>query len=293
MNHHHLRSGAGTLTILTGLSVLSGTFSAVAFAQDQDANSTDSTTTTEVISSEPIAFSTREVHDAILPEGVKFTVQEGHDGKKDTVKTSTASVAAGLARTSSEINTTISQAPTEKVVRVGTNKDSSVPGVDAVVAEKERLKKAENAAKERAERESRQKAAQQAVVSAQASSLTSGAGMSSGASPAPVGSVDVSASGVTTPEENRAFLASIVSGEELRCADAVVNKESGYQTQATNPSSGAYGVAQSLPASKYASHGADWRTNGKVQILWMKDYVDERYGGFCGALNFHHQNNWY
>lgn len=105
--------------------------------------------------------------------------------------------------------------------------------------------------------------------------------------------IDRSANGVTTPQENREFLMSITSPQEFRCADTIINRESKYVTTATNPYSGAYGVAQSYPAGKYASHGADWRTNGKTQILWMKDYVNNRYGGWCNALNFHNSNGWY
>lgn len=105
--------------------------------------------------------------------------------------------------------------------------------------------------------------------------------------------IDRSANGVTSPEENRDFLMSITSPEEFKCADSIINRESKYITTATNPYSGAYGVAQSYPAGKYASHGGDWRTNGKTQILWMQDYVHNRYGGWCNALNFHNGNGWY
>ena len=55
----------------------------------------------------------------------------------------------------------------------------------------------------------------------------------------------------------------------------------------------AYGVVQSLPAEKMASAGADYRTNYRTQINWGLQYIQDRYGSPCGALNFHYANNWY
>jgi len=52
-------------------------------------------------------------------------------------------------------------------------------------------------------------------------------------------------------------------------------------------------VVQSLPAEKMASAGADYLTNYRTQINWGLQYVQERYGSPCGALNFHYANNWY
>ncbi|WP_394436304.1 aggregation-promoting factor C-terminal-like domain-containing protein [Streptomyces sp. SGAir0957] len=52
--------------------------------------------------------------------------------------------------------------------------------------------------------------------------------------------------------------------------------ESGWRWNATNPSSGAYGIPQSLPASKMASAGSDWRTNAATQIRWGLGYIKGR-----------------
>lgn len=60
--------------------------------------------------------------------------------------------------------------------------------------------------------------------------------------------------------------------------------ESGWRVDATNPSSGAYGIPQALPASKMASAGADWRTNAATQIAWGLDYIKQRYGTPSFAL---------
>ncbi|MCB5273196.1 hypothetical protein BJG92_00711 [Arthrobacter sp. SO5] len=80
---------------------------------------------------------------------------------------------------------------------------------------------------------------------------------------------------------------------EMQCLLKLWTKESDWKTTATNASSGAYGVVQSLPAEKMASAGADYRTNYRTQINWGLNYVKQRYGSPCGALNFHYANNWY
>jgi colicin import membrane protein len=80
---------------------------------------------------------------------------------------------------------------------------------------------------------------------------------------------------------------------QMQCLKKLWTKESEWRTTATNPSSGAYGIVQSLPAEKMATAGADYRTNYRTQINWGLDYIKERYGSPCQALNFHYANNWY
>ncbi|MDT2646863.1 tape measure protein [Enterococcus dongliensis] len=80
---------------------------------------------------------------------------------------------------------------------------------------------------------------------------------------------------------------------EYSAINYIVNHESSWNPSATNPSSGAYGLPQSLPASKLASAGSDWRTNPITQLRWMRNYVNERYGGANGASSFWKANHWY
>jgi len=83
------------------------------------------------------------------------------------------------------------------------------------------------------------------------------------------------------------------AADQMQCLAKLWTKESDWKTTATNASSGAYGVVQALPAEKMASAGADYRTNYRTQINWGLNYVKQRYGSPCGALNFHYANNWY
>lgn len=83
------------------------------------------------------------------------------------------------------------------------------------------------------------------------------------------------------------------NASQMPCLQKLWTKESDWRTTATNPTSGAYGIVQSLPAEKMVSAGADYRTNYRTQINWGLNYIKHRYGSPCGALNFHYANNWY
>lgn len=73
----------------------------------------------------------------------------------------------------------------------------------------------------------------------------------------------------------------------------IINHESGWRVNATNPSSGAYGLGQALPASKMASAGKDWKTNAITQLKWVKSYIKGRYGNAANAKRFWQAHNWY
>jgi hypothetical protein len=82
-------------------------------------------------------------------------------------------------------------------------------------------------------------------------------------------------------------------GEQYSCLVSLWNKESGWNAYANNPSSGAYGIPQSLPGSKMASAGADWATNPATQITWGLGYISARYGDPCGAWGHSQRVGWY
>ena len=81
--------------------------------------------------------------------------------------------------------------------------------------------------------------------------------------------------------------------DQLACLIPLWQKESGWNSTAANPSSGAYGIPQSLPGNKMASAGADWQTNPATQIKWGLGYIAERYKTPCGAWNHSIAVGWY
>jgi hypothetical protein len=84
-----------------------------------------------------------------------------------------------------------------------------------------------------------------------------------------------------------------VGSAQFSCLDKLFQRESGWNTYATNPSSGAYGIPQALPASKMASAGADWKTNPFTQVRWGLNYIANRYGSPCGAWAHSQSVGWY
>ena len=73
----------------------------------------------------------------------------------------------------------------------------------------------------------------------------------------------------------------------------IVRRESNWDTTATNPNGGAYGIPQALPGSKMASAGADWRTNPYTQLRWMVGYIKSTWIDPIAADRNEIANHWY
>ena len=103
--------------------------------------------------------------------------------------------------------------------------------------------------------------------------------------PAPTPSVD----------DARSFALAQIGAAQFSCLDALWQHESDWDPSAENPSSGAYGIAQALPAGKMASVGDDWMSNPITQVSWGLEYIESRYGSACNAWSFwqRHYPHWY
>jgi len=126
--------------------------------------------------------------------------------------------------------------------------------------------------------------------SAESGSSDSGSSDSSSSSDAPTGSYEGS--------DPRGIAQAMVSdrgwgGDQWSCLDRLWERESNWNPHAQNPSSGAYGIPQSLPGNKMASAGSDWQTNPATQITWGLNYIEGRYGNPCGAWAHSEAHNWY
>ncbi|WP_460774115.1 aggregation-promoting factor C-terminal-like domain-containing protein [Microbacterium sp. GXF7504] len=71
--------------------------------------------------------------------------------------------------------------------------------------------------------------------------------------------------------------------------DYIVSKESGWNPNATNRSSGACGLVQALPCSKVPGNGYDPVDN----LRWGNGYAVGRYGSWAGAYAFWVKNHWW
>lgn len=86
---------------------------------------------------------------------------------------------------------------------------------------------------------------------------------------------------------------------ELACLIPLWHKESGWNPNAANPTSSARGIPQMMMGIHY---GLDWQTNAKgreylsnpnIQINVGLNYIQERYGSPCNALNIWNTQSWY
>lgn len=94
-------------------------------------------------------------------------------------------------------------------------------------------------------------------------------------------------------DDARTYAMTELGPTQYACLASLIQRESGWRVDATNPTSGAYGLPQALPGSKMATAGDDWRTNPVTQIRWMIRYVDARYGSACGAWRYWQKKGWY
>lgn len=71
--------------------------------------------------------------------------------------------------------------------------------------------------------------------------------------------------------------------------DYIASRESGWDPNATNPSSGACGVIQALPCSKVPGSGY----NPVDNLKWADGYAKGRYGSWSAAYAFWSSNHWW
>jgi hypothetical protein len=172
----------------------------------------------------------------------------------------------------------------------------SLEGAKARKAEEEAAEKARIEAEAAAAAAAEAEAEAEAAASAAAPSAPASSSPAPAAPAAPVptggGSGDNSPSGAQATAH--AMLAARGWGDDqFSCLVSLWNKESGWNYQAMNRSSGAYGIPQALPGSKMASAGADWQTSAATQISWGLGYISGRYGDPCGAWGHSQSAGWY
>lgn len=80
---------------------------------------------------------------------------------------------------------------------------------------------------------------------------------------------------------------------DFECLVYLWNRESGWSASSHNGGTGAHGIPQALPASKMASFGSDYYTNGYTQIDWGLNYILNRYGSPSNAWSHFCSRGWY
>lgn len=78
---------------------------------------------------------------------------------------------------------------------------------------------------------------------------------------------------------------------QMSCLINLWNRESGWNPNAKNRSTGACGIPQAYPCNKIAKQQGsnDW----KAQIRWGINYIKNRYGSPCNAWKHFTNKHWY
>jgi resuscitation-promoting factor RpfB len=118
---------------------------------------------------------------------------------------------------------------------------------------------------------------------------TTGTGTATGST---VGSMSAGAN-VTMGQQMAAAPPYRWAGSQWTCLNKLWTRESGWQMVWNTAGSGAYGIPQSLPASKMASAGADYMTNPATEIKWGLGYIESTYTTPCDAWAHETTDGWY
>jgi hypothetical protein len=139
---------------------------------------------------------------------------------------------------------------------------------------------AEQAAREAAERQAAEQAAAQAAQAAQAAAPAPAPAPAAAAAPAAGGSFKDYA------------MSKVGSADQFSCLENLWGKESGWNPNAQNRTSTAYGIPQFLD-STWAGTGIAKTSDGYRQIDAGLIYIDNRYGSPCGAWAHSQSTGWY
>lgn len=92
------------------------------------------------------------------------------------------------------------------------------------------------------------------------------------------------------PGSAKSYAAEQLDASQYACLLPLWTRESGWNANAVNPASGAYGIPQALPSSQGRPYAlGDYR----AQIDWGLNYIRARYGSPCGAWSFWQSHSWY
>ncbi|MDH6624804.1 hypothetical protein M2271_002608 [Streptomyces sp. LBL] len=195
-------------------------------------------------------------------------------------------------------STLLSEIPAGQLAQVQTESLTQQADTQAIAADVSAKKDAEEAARKQAAKDAvaKQKAAE-AEAAAEAAKAADAKARKDAAEAttrsAPRGPISLAPQSSYTVAEVQALARSIVPSGQFQCFSNIVDHESTWNYKAQNPSSGAYGLVQSLPGNKMASVGADWQTNPATQIKWGLNYMNERYGSPCDAWSYWQANGNY
>jgi multidrug efflux pump subunit AcrA (membrane-fusion protein) len=135
-------------------------------------------------------------------------------------------------------------------------------------------------------------AAQQAQAAAQQAQAAAAAKAQADAAAAAAAAAKPAAPAAPSGSFRDYAMGKVGNASQFSCLESLWGKESGWNPNAKNPSSTAYGIPQFLD-STWAATGVAKTSNGYRQIDAGLVYIDSRYGSPCGAWAHSRAHNWY
>jgi hypothetical protein len=236
----------------------------------------------------PVAGRRPAVYLAVAAAGaVLFNVIAGTEPAADAAQLDSASVAEqlGVSAQAEPLAAGDVVAPLEQLAASRSERDAERTAAAAAQAaadqaEQERLA-AEAAAAQAAAEEAARAAEAEAARAAEAQAAAARLGRGTAAAVAPAGSYQDYAVGQLGG-----------NGGEFGCLENLWGKESGWNPNAQNPSSTAYGIPQFLD-STWAGTGIAKTSDGYRQIDAGLIYIENRFGSPCGAWSHSQSTGWY
>ncbi|MCZ2814086.1 transglycosylase SLT domain-containing protein [Modestobacter sp. VKM Ac-2979] len=208
-------------------------------------------------------------------------------------QTATALVDGRLTDRLGQLAANRSQREAEQVAAAQAQAAADQAVLDAQAAEAARL-----AAEAQAAEEARIAAEAQAAAEAEAAEEAAAAQRAAARAPAPAAPAPARAPAAPAASSGSGSFQDYALGKlggdqaEFSCLESLWGKESGWNPNAQNPTSTAYGIPQFLD-STWKSTGIAKTSDGYRQIDAGLIYINNRYGSPCGAWSHSKATGWY
>lgn len=261
-----------------------------------------------------VPFTTQTITDNNLPEGTRIVQKAGINGEREDVYNVT--YVDGKPESATLVSQIVTKPVIDAVVAIGRK---SVPQKQDkpeikhesdtnTIPKNNKQNKSKKVApspkpKPKSENKPKPKSEQKPKPQTPAPAPAPAPAQTPAPAPAPAPTDDDTDSMVhATPEQAKLYAKAACAefgwvGEEWDALVWLWNRESHWRWNAENPSSGAYGIPQALPASKLGDvsrgGGPNWHEDAGVQINWGLNYIKNRYGSPTAAVQHSHDVGWY
>jgi hypothetical protein len=207
--------------------------------------------------------------------------------------TDTAATAGDVTQRLGELAASRSEREAQQVAAAQSQAAADQAVIDAkIAAEAKAAAEAQAAAEAKAAEEAAARAAEEQAAAAKAAQAAAAK-----AAPAPAATRSTAAPSKSSSSGSGSFQDYALSklggdSSEFSCLESLWGKESGWNPNAQNPSSTAYGIPQFLN-STWAGTGIAKTSDGYRQIDAGLIYIDSRYGSPCGAWSHSKSTGWY